>query len=114
MDRGIGETLRAARSRRKLSLSEVEAATKIRARYLGAIENEEWEALPGGSYARAFIRTYANHLGLDGERLAAEHMPQPEAAPAGEVAGGRRGRLPPRVATALVVAAVAALALAVG
>jgi cytoskeleton protein RodZ len=114
VDRGIGETLRAARSRRKLSLSEVEAAIKIRARHLGAIEDEEWEALPGGAYTRAFIRTYADHLGLDGERLAAEHAPQPEAAPARDGAGGRGGRLSPRAATALVVAGVVALALAVG
>ena len=65
----IGSTLRETRIRRKIDLSEVEAATKIRARYLRAIENEEWEVLPGGAYVRAFIRTYANYLGLDGERL---------------------------------------------
>lgn len=66
---GIGVTLREARNRRKVDLSEVEAAIKIRVRYLQAIENEEWDALPGGPYTRGFIRTYANYLGLDGERL---------------------------------------------
>jgi cytoskeleton protein RodZ len=70
---GIGATLREARNRRKIDLSEVEAAIKIRARYLRAIENEEWELLPGGAYTRGFIRTYAVHLGLDGERLADEY-----------------------------------------
>jgi transcriptional regulator with XRE-family HTH domain len=113
VEHGIGEALRKARNRRKLTLSEVEATIKVRVGYLRAIENEDWEALPGGSYTRAFIRTYANHLGLDGERLAAEHSPQPEAAPAVTGAGERR-RLSPRSATALVVVAVVALALAVG
>lgn len=70
MDNGIGATLRETRNRRKLDLSEVEAAIKIRVRFLRAMENEEWDALPGEAYARSFIRTYANHLGLDGERLA--------------------------------------------
>lgn len=73
MDTGIGATLREARSRRKADLSEVEAAIKIRARYLRAMENEEWDVLPGGAYTRGFIRTYAAYLGLDGERLADEY-----------------------------------------
>jgi transcriptional regulator with XRE-family HTH domain len=83
---GVGETLREARNRRKLDLSAVEAAIKIRVRYLQAIENEEWDALPGGAYTRGFIRTYAGYLGLDGERLADDYRrsvePQgPERAP---------------------------------
>lgn len=73
METGIGATLREARNRRKVDLSEVEAATKIRIRFLRAIENEEWDVLPGGAYTRAFIRTYATYLGLDGERLADEY-----------------------------------------
>jgi transcriptional regulator with XRE-family HTH domain len=75
---GIGETLREARNRRKLGLSEVEAAIKIRVRYLQAIENEEWDALPGGAYTRGFIRTYAGYLGLDGERLAEDYRSSAE------------------------------------
>jgi cytoskeleton protein RodZ len=70
---GIGPTLRDARGRRDLSLEEVETATKIRLRYLRAMENEEWDVLPGGAYSRAFLRTYAAHLGLDGERLAEDY-----------------------------------------
>jgi cytoskeleton protein RodZ len=70
---GIGPTLREARNRRRIDLAEVEAATKIRLRYLRAMENEEWDVLPGGPYTRSFIRTYASHLGLDGERLADEY-----------------------------------------
>ena len=115
VDGGVGATLRKARNRRKLGLSEVEAATRIRARYLRAIEAEEWDALPGGVYTRAFIRTYADHLGLDGARLAAEHGEEPEPGPADDGAAGRRPRLSPRAVTALVVAGGgAALALAVG
>lgn len=72
METGIGVTLREARNRRRVDLSEAEAATKIRIRFLRAMENEEWDVLPGGAYTRAFIRTYASYLGLDGERLADE------------------------------------------
>jgi len=72
MDGGVGDILREARTRRRLGLQEVEEATKIRGRYLQAIENEDWDQLPGDTYARAFIRTYGSFLGLDGERLAEE------------------------------------------
>ncbi len=73
MEKAVGNTLREARNRRKIDLPQVEEATKIRIRYLRAIENEEWDVLPGDAYVRAFIRTYASFLGLDGERLAEEH-----------------------------------------
>jgi cytoskeleton protein RodZ len=81
VDTGIGATLREARIRRKVDLGEVEAAIKIRIRYLQAMENEEWDALPGGAYTRGFIRTYAIFLGLDGERLADDY--RRSTAPAG-------------------------------
>jgi hypothetical protein len=73
VDREIGSVFRETRNRRKIDLSEVEAATRIRARFLRAIENEEWDVLPGDVYARGFIRTYASFLGLDGERLAEDY-----------------------------------------
>jgi cytoskeleton protein RodZ len=82
MDGSIGNVFREARNRRKIDLSEVEAATRIRVRYLRAIENEEWEALPGGVYTRGFIRTYGGYLGLDGDRLADDYRKSVE--------GGRR------------------------
>jgi cytoskeletal protein RodZ len=69
----IGSDLRRARARREIDLSEVEAATRIRARFLRAIEDEEWDVLPGGVYSRGFIRAYANFLGLDGDRLAEDY-----------------------------------------
>src|SRR3954447_12040612 len=73
MDGGVGSILREARNRRKVELSEVEAATRIRFRYLRAIEDEEWDVLPGGVYTRGFIRTYASFLGLDGDRLVSDY-----------------------------------------
>src|ERR1043166_3411668 len=79
MDGRIGSVFREARNRRKIDLSEVEAATRIRVRYLRAIENEEWDVLPGGVYTRGFIRTYAAYLGLDGERLAEDYRKNVEA-----------------------------------
>src|ERR1700749_4165338 len=65
----IGSTLREARMRERIDMSEVEAQTKIRAKYLRAIENEEWDLLPGPIYAKSFLRTYSDYLGLDSRML---------------------------------------------
>jgi cytoskeletal protein RodZ len=65
----IGETLREARMRARIDISEVEAATKIRAKYLRAIENEEWDLLPGAVYIKSFLRTYGDYLGVDSRLL---------------------------------------------
>jgi cytoskeletal protein RodZ len=86
MDSQIGSVFRETRNRRKIDLSEVEAATRIRVRYLRAIENEEWNVLPGDVYARGFIRTYASFLGLDGERLAEDYRKNVERGPRGPTA----------------------------
>jgi cytoskeleton protein RodZ len=96
----IGPTLREARIRRKIDLTEIEAETKIRVRYLRALENEEWDLLPGPTYARSFIRTYALALGLDGERLADDFRRLQESQ-AAEAAGSREpAGMPPRLARA--------------
>src|SRR3954463_6639336 len=95
MDGGVGTILREARSRRKVELSEVEAATRIRLRYLKAIEAEEWDVLPGGVYTRGFIRTYANFLGLDGDRLVDDYRASVEGTPY-EGAAPVSGAAPPR------------------
>jgi cytoskeletal protein RodZ len=92
VDDAVGIKLREARARRRLSLEEVEAETKIRVRYLQAIENEEWGQLPEDTYVRAFIRTYGRFLGLDGERLAEEQRRSRGAARPGE----RLPRVDPR------------------
>jgi cytoskeleton protein RodZ len=68
----IGTTLREARMRSRIDISEVEARTKIRAKYLRAIENEEWDLLPGDVYVKSFLRTYGDFLGLDSRMLVDE------------------------------------------
>jgi hypothetical protein len=68
----IGDSLRRARTDRGLGLDDVSDATKIRVRYLRAIEAEDWDALPAPAYARGFLRTYASYLGLDADALVEE------------------------------------------
>src|SRR3984885_2675729 len=72
----IGTTLREARIRARIDINEVEARTKIRAKYLRAIENEEWDLLPGDVYARSFLRTYGDFLGLDTRQLLDDYRRQ--------------------------------------
>jgi cytoskeleton protein RodZ len=69
----IGTTLREARMKARIDISEVERATKIRARYLRAMEHEEWDALPGPVYVKSFLRTYSDYLGLDTRMLVDEY-----------------------------------------
>jgi cytoskeleton protein RodZ len=69
----IGATLREARMRQRIDISEIESETKIRAKYLRALENEEWDLLPGPTYVKSFLRTYAEALGLDGKLLIEEY-----------------------------------------
>ena len=89
--------------RQRIDISEVEAETKIRAKYLRALENEEWNLLPGPTYVKSFLRTYADALGLDGRLLVEEYKLrherlsdielQPIAPP--RVRGGRRAAARP-------------------
>lgn len=65
----IGATLRKARQDIGATLDDVEYETKIRKRYLDALEREDYGDLPSAVYARGFLKTYANYLGLDGEEL---------------------------------------------
>jgi cytoskeleton protein RodZ len=69
----IGEVLERARARRGLDIETVAARTKIRAKYLRALETEDWEALPSTAYAKGFLRTYARLLGLDADALVDEY-----------------------------------------
>jgi cytoskeleton protein RodZ len=100
----IGATLRTARMSARIDVSEIEAQTKIRAKYLRALENEEWDLLPGPTFVRSFLRTYAQALGLDAKALVEEYrlnyerpseatlepiVSTPSSSPA-------RGRVPPR------------------
>src|SRR5262245_50150852 len=69
----IGEMLREARMRKRIDMTEVESATKIRGKYLRALENEEWDLLPGPTFVKTFLRTYAEYLGLDPRLLVEEY-----------------------------------------
>src|SRR6185295_2933918 len=69
----IGTTLREARMRARIDISEIESETKIRAKYLRALENEEWDLLPGPTFVKSFLKTYADALGLDGKLLIEEY-----------------------------------------
>jgi len=106
----IGETLREARMRRRIDMAEVESATKIRAKYLRALESEEWELLPGPTFVKTFLRTYAEYLELDA-RLLVEEYKQRYERPAGMDVTPlnlrrqrRRRRVAPRIGPGLVVA----------
>src|SRR5918911_5252454 len=98
----IGDQLRETRMRNRIDITEVEAATKIRAKYLRALENEEWEMLPGPTYVKTFLRTYADYLELDSRRLVEEYKLRYEGPRAGEpapfagLATGRPQRRPRR------------------
>src|SRR3954466_3805434 len=69
----IGETLREARMRQHHDITDVEAATKIRAKYLRALENEDFGMLPGSTFVKSFLRTYAEVLGLHPHVLVEEY-----------------------------------------
>lgn len=69
----IGYSLRAARERQGIGLPEAELATKIRLKYIRALEEEDFDTLPADTYARGFLRTYADYLGLDGEIYVEEY-----------------------------------------
>jgi transcriptional regulator with XRE-family HTH domain len=76
----IGKTLRLAREKRGLSLQQVEEATKIRTRYLRDLENEHFDVLPA-VYMLGSLKTYAEHVGLDGAVITRElkrHLASPQ------------------------------------
>jgi cytoskeleton protein RodZ len=94
----IGDQLRETRMRNRIDITEVEAATKIRAKYLRALENEEWDLLPGPTFVKTFLRTYADYLGLDARNLVEQYRARyerpsaQELTPFGTNLGARRAR----------------------
>lgn len=126
----IGATLRQARLRQGVDFAALEARSKIRERYLRALEDEQWSVLPGYPFAKAFLRDYADMLGLDGKMLVDEFKRQAqdpselrlaEVLPAGYdargarpgdllsgYAGGGRRRASRALAAVVLVALVAA------
>ena len=69
----IGNSLREAREHQGLDYSQVELATKIRAKYIQALEDEHFEILPSGTYIKGFLRSYSEYLGLDGQLYVDEY-----------------------------------------
>jgi cytoskeleton protein RodZ len=123
----IGDTLREARMRQHLDIADVESRTKIRAKYLRALENEEFGMLPGPTFVKTFLRTYAEALGLDPQVLVEEYRATYESReeaeqlqPLGPTAVARerrRGPSPPRgpwVAIGLAVVVVVGVLLLIG
>jgi hypothetical protein len=112
----IGNSLREARERQGLGYPEIELATKIRSKYIRALEEEDFTAIPGDAYIRGFLRTYADYLGLDGDVYVDEYAsrfitswrdelpPQPE-----RPRIRRRDRPVSRMAVALVLAGIVAV-----
>src|SRR3954471_18317203 len=127
----IGETLREARMRQRLDIADVEQRTKIRAKYLRALENEEFGMLPGPTFVKTFLRTYSEMLGLDAHMLVEEYRANyegeddlelqplgPPAAPAPPAALGDRGRrarsVGPGILALLVLVAVVGVLAVIG
>ena len=81
----VGATLREARMRQRIDITDMEVRTKIRTKYLRALENEEWDLLPGPTYVRSFLRTYADALGLDSRALVEEYKLRHEGLATGEL-----------------------------
>jgi len=103
----IGNTLREARLRRGLDVLECEAETKIRAKYLRAMEEEKFDLMPSPTYVRGFLRAYAEFLDLDGQLVLDEYESRFETFETPEDLGGpqraaesppgsSRSRRPPR------------------
>jgi cytoskeleton protein RodZ len=76
----VGAKLRGERERLGIGIDRIEAETHIRAKFLLAIEEERFGALPGPAYVRAFVRDYAEQLGLDPQALMAELSTHPDMA----------------------------------
>lgn len=99
--------------RARIDISEVEARTKIRAKYLRAIENEEWDLLPGTVFVKSFLKTYSDYLGLDSRMLVDEfkrryerlsdHDARPIATLSRERERAARGPRGPRIPAWLVI-----------
>ncbi len=118
----VGARLRDTRERLGIGIDQIEAETHIRVKYLVAVEEERFDALPGPAYVRAFVRDYAEQVGLDPKELVAELDTRPELveeivmAPPRQVVAvpllDRRTRIAAWVA-ALVVAVVVAVVAAI-
>jgi cytoskeleton protein RodZ len=113
----IGNSLREARLRQGLDLAEIEQATKIRSRYLRALEEEQFELLPAQTYVKGFLKAYADQLGLDGdlyvEEFNSRYATDEEPVQHGRGGGGGGSWPPPvRLQSSAVLIALTAIGIA--
>jgi cytoskeletal protein RodZ len=99
----FGEHLRRERELRGVSLEEISAATRISTRFLEAIENDQWDQLPGGVFNRGFIRSIARFLGLDEDNLVAEYALGRSPSPGARLAPEQGGEIPRNFRSAAVL-----------
>jgi cytoskeleton protein RodZ len=109
----IGNSLREARLRQGLDFPEIEQATKIRPKYLRALEDEQFDILPGQTYVKGFLRSYAEYLGLDGQLYVDEYNSRyihvDEETPLRARSTSSLSRAGPRFETSVVLVALAAI-----
>jgi cytoskeleton protein RodZ len=109
----IGNSLREARLRQGLDFPEIEQATKIRPKYLRALEDEQFDILPGQTYVKGFLRSYAEYLGLDGQLYVDEYNSRyvhvDEETPLRARSTSSLSRAGPRFETSVVLLALAAI-----
>jgi cytoskeleton protein RodZ len=106
----FGEHLKREREMRGVTLEEVSAATRISTRFLEALENEQWDRLPGGAFNRGFIRSVARFLGLDEESLVAEYALETKATVSAAAAAQAASQGMPRDWRPVIAAGVALIA----
>ncbi len=111
----IGNSLREARLRRGIDFPQAEVATKIRGKYLRALEDEQFAVLPAQTYIKGFLRTYAEYLGLDGQLYVDEYNSRfvsgaDEHEPRARRSAARPQQRNRRIETNVVLVALAAIA----
>jgi cytoskeletal protein RodZ len=111
----FGERLKRERELREVTIKEIASATRIAAKFLQALENEEWEKLPGGVFGRGFVRSVARYLGLSEENLLSDYdQARGEASTPASQKPEERIPSPPKwipaIAMVLLIAAVVGLA----
>jgi cytoskeleton protein RodZ len=106
----FGERLKRERELREVSFDEVSKATRIAPRFLEALENEQWDKLPGGVFGRGFVRSIARYLGLSEENLLSEYdLARGESANPAPQKGEERIPSPPKWLPAVAVLALLAV-----
>jgi cytoskeletal protein RodZ len=109
----VGQQLKARRQALRLSLSQVEIDTKIRGKFLTALEAGDYSSLPNDIYSRGFVQHYANHLGLNGTTVAMQYVKERGGVEAAETKRPQLERAPRLVFTGKIAAALGALIVAV-